>query len=64
MMKKEHNATPEASPLSNCELTIEDLDFVGGELVDEELEVVVGGFGASVNLNVLSFAYTPININV
>ena len=51
-MKKEHNATPkpEASPLSSCELALEDLELVGRELLDEELEVVVGGvdsnFGA------------------
>ena len=44
-MKNEHNATPklEASPLSSCELSLEDLEFVSRELLDEELEVVVGG---------------------
>lgn len=44
-MKKEHNATPkpEASPLSSCELALEDLEFVSRELLDENLDVVVGG---------------------
>jgi hypothetical protein len=45
-MKKEHNATPkpEASPLSSCELALEDLELVGRGLLDEELEVVVAGY--------------------
>jgi hypothetical protein len=48
-MNKEHNATPEpqASPLNSCELALEDLELVGRELLDEELEVVVAGVGAS-----------------
>jgi hypothetical protein len=59
-MNKEHNATPEpqASPLSSCELALEDLELVGRELLDEELEVVVGGsdfdlgvLGINVGLN-------------
>lgn len=57
-MKKEHNATPEseASPLSSCELALEDLEFVDRELSDEELELVVGGNDNSgVSLNVKFF---------
>ncbi|MEG4961285.1 MULTISPECIES: hypothetical protein [unclassified Microcoleus] len=62
-MNKEHNATPEpqASPLSSCELALEDLELVGRELLDEELEVVVGGdvnlgvFGFNVGLNMPGF---------
>lgn len=44
-MKKEHNATPkpEASSLSSCELALEDLELVSSELLDEDLDVVVGG---------------------
>jgi hypothetical protein len=54
-MKEEHNATPKpkASPLSSCELALEDLELVGRELLDEELEVVVGGFGVSGDVGVV-----------
>ena len=56
-MNKEHNATPEpqASPLSSCELALEDLELVGRELFDEELEVVVGGVGVSGDFGFLRY---------
>ncbi len=56
-MNKEHNATPEpqASPLSSCELALEDLELVGRELLDEELEVVVGGLDFNLGLGGINF---------